>query len=91
MELADGGGSQEDSGAIRGRSRTLRLSDNTASKRAGHIPGNPGHPDVRPEDYRRVRRILDEGQVFRGGKNPRFSLYNRLLLKIGLFAARKCP
>ncbi|MDE0029390.1 MAG: phage minor head protein [Deltaproteobacteria bacterium] len=46
-----------------GRSRTLRLTRDTADKQGGRVPGNPGH-DVAPEDYARAQRILDDGEFF---------------------------
>ena len=47
-------------GAIRGRSRTLRLSSETARSHARFA-------DFDPEDWLRVQRVLDEGRVFRDG------------------------
>ncbi len=44
--------------AIGARSRTVRLSAETAAKQARR------HPDLEPADYARVQRILDEGEVF---------------------------
>ena len=59
-------------GALGGRSHTVRLSGDTAAKQSGlrFAPGGrpiPGHPDVRPEDYALVQRILDDGEVFKAG------------------------
>ncbi len=45
--------------AIGARSRIVRLSSETAAKQRRR------HPDIRPEDYARVQRILDEGELFR--------------------------
>ncbi len=45
--------------AIAARSRTVRLSDGTATKQRG------SHRDLAPADYARIQRILDEGELFR--------------------------
>ena len=47
--------------AIGGRSRTVRLSAETAAKR------RRAHPDLKPDDYALVQRILDGGELFRSG------------------------
>ncbi len=47
-------------GAIGARSRTVRLSTETAAKQARR------HPDLEPADYARVQRILDQGEMFAG-------------------------
>ena len=44
--------------ALGGRSPTGRLSGDTAAKQTVH------HTDLKPDDYGRVQRILDEGEVF---------------------------
>ena len=44
------------------RSRTVRLSGETAQKQAER------HPDLSAEDYARVQRILDRGELFREGE-----------------------
>ena len=44
--------------ALGGRSPTVRLSGDTAAKQTVH------HTDLKPDDYGRVQRILDEGEVF---------------------------
>ena len=44
--------------AIGGRSRTVRLSGETAAKQTAR------HPDLAPADYARIQRIFDEGEVF---------------------------
>ena len=54
--------------AIGGRSRTVRLSPETAAKQSRH------HPDLVPKDYARVQRILDEGELFRDGRSPRVAV-----------------
>ena len=46
--------------AIGGKSKTVRLSGETAAKQTVN------HPDLKPEDYARVQRILDGGETFRG-------------------------
>ena len=46
--------------AIGGRSRTVRLSGETATKQT------VGHTDLTSEDYARVQGILDEGELFAG-------------------------
>ena len=51
-------------GAIKARSRTLRLSRETADKQAGRMPGTPGHDDVIAADYAKAQRILTDGEVF---------------------------
>ena len=59
-------------GAIGARSRVVRLSGETAAKQAGRrrlTERDLGHPDVRAEDYARVQRILDDGEVFRESDN----------------------
>ncbi len=48
--------------AIGARSRTARLSAETAAKQARR------HPDLEPADYARVQRILDEGELFTSGE-----------------------
>ena len=45
--------------AIGGRSRTVRLSGETAAKQ------RRAHPDLKPDDYALVQRILDEGELYR--------------------------
>lgn len=55
--------------AIGARSRTVRFSGETAAKQRGtRITSDGrrirGHPDVQPQDYALVQRILDEGEVF---------------------------
>lgn len=45
--------------AIGGKSRTVRLSPYTAGKQKHR------HKDLAPEDYARVQRILDEGELFK--------------------------
>ena len=65
---------QEVLGAIGGRSRILGLSQYTANKQAGRIPGKTGHPDVVAKDYLRVQGILDEGEVFRDANRSRVAL-----------------
>lgn len=50
--------------ALRGRSRTARLTRDTADKQGGRLPDNPGHQEVAAEDYAKVQRILDDGEVF---------------------------
>ncbi len=60
--------------AIKGRSRTVRLSKYTADKQAGRIPENPGHPDLAPEDYQRVQRIFDKGRMFRSAEISRVAI-----------------
>lgn len=50
--------------AIKGRSRTLRLSRDTADKQAGRLPHNPGHKDIVAKDYAMAQRILNDGEVF---------------------------
>ena len=45
--------------AIGGRSRTVRLSGATAAKQ------RRAHPDLRPDDYALVQRIVDEGEIFK--------------------------
>ena len=47
--------------AIGGRSRTVRLSCYTAAKQ------RRVHPDLKPDDYALVQRILDDGEMFRSG------------------------
>ena len=44
--------------AVGAKSRTVRLSGETAAKQTGR------HQDLRSEDYARVQRILDEGELF---------------------------
>ncbi len=44
--------------AIGARSRTARLSAETAAKQARR------HPDLEPADYARLQRILDQGEMF---------------------------
>ena len=44
---------------IGGRSQTVRLSRYTAAKQ------RRVHPDLKPDDYALVQRILDEGELFR--------------------------
>ncbi len=51
-------------GAIKGLSRTLRLSRETADKQAGRMPDTPGHDDVVAADYAKAQRILTDGDVF---------------------------
>lgn len=51
--------------AIAARSRTVRLSDGTATKQREH------HRDVAPTDYDRLQRILDEGEVYMSRHHPR--------------------
>lgn len=56
--------------ALGGRSRTVRLSGETAAKQGGRRQRSSrdiGHPDVRPESYALVQRILEEGELFRAG------------------------
>lgn len=45
-------------GAIAARSRTVRLSGETAAKQTVR------HPDLRPADYAIVQRLLDDGEWF---------------------------
>ena len=52
---------------IGGRSRTLRLSSETAAS-------HPRFSDFEREDWLRVQRILDEGRVFHGGKDSRVAI-----------------
>ena len=47
--------------AIGARSRTVRLSGETAAKQAVR------HPDIAPGDYANIQRILDGGELFRDG------------------------
>ena len=56
--------------AIDARSQTVRLSRDTAIKQAAR------HPDLEPDDYALVQRILDEGELFRsaGGDVVGFSV-----------------
>ena len=49
--------------AIGGKSRTVRLSPYTAGKQKHR------HKDLAPEDYARVQRILDEGELFMQGND----------------------
>ena len=51
--------------ATGGRSPTVRLSASTAAKQALR------HPDLAPDDYARVQRILDRGEMFRDRRDPR--------------------
>ena len=51
--------------ATGGRSPTVRLSASTAAKQALR------HPDLAPDDYARVQRILDRGKMFRDRRDPR--------------------
>ena len=60
--------------AIGGRSRTVRLSKETADKQAGRLPTNIGHPDIVPTDYSRVQRILDRGEIWRQSEHTAISL-----------------
>ena len=52
--------------AIGGKSKTVRLSGETAAKQTVN------HRDLEPEDYARVQRIFDEGEVF--GERERFAI-----------------
>ncbi len=54
-------------GAIRGRSRTLRLSSETARSHARFA-------DFGPEDWLRVQRVLDRGEVFRSAEKARSAI-----------------
>ncbi len=54
-------------GAIRGRSRTLRLSSETARSHARFA-------EFGPEDWLRVQHVLDEGEMFFDAKNPRAAI-----------------
>ena len=49
--------------AIGGKSRTVRLSADTAGKQKDK------HPDLDPEDYARAQRILDEGELLMQGED----------------------
>ncbi len=48
--------------AIGARSRTVRLSGESAAKQTAR------HTDLEPTDYARVQRILDEGELFTSGE-----------------------
>ena len=52
-------------GAIAARSRTVRLSGETAAKQTVR------HPDLAPQDYGLVQRILDDGELFRSRYHSR--------------------
>ena len=54
-------------GAVRGRSRTLRLSSET-------VASHPRFAEFSPEDGLRVQRILDEGRVFRSAEISRVAI-----------------
>jgi len=49
-------------GAMDGHSRAVRLGSATAWKQARH------HPEIGPRTYALVQRILDEGEMFRDGR-----------------------
>ena len=49
--------------AIGGKSKTVRLSGETAAKQTVN------HHDLKPEDYARVQRIFDEGEMFAVGEH----------------------
>ena len=55
--------------AIGARSSTVRLSPWTARKQRRR------HPDLQPDDYARVQRILDRGEAFLQGEDHAMSYF----------------